>query len=53
MTHMTLADAPVAEYHPTYAAPRKPGTSAVVYCEGNFGGIDGKTASAFTTVVTS
>jgi uncharacterized NAD-dependent epimerase/dehydratase family protein len=45
MTHITLADAPVAEFHPTYTAPRKSGTSAVVYCEGNFGGIDGKTAN--------
>jgi hypothetical protein len=27
LTHMTLADAPVADYHSNYSAPRKSGTS--------------------------
>jgi uncharacterized NAD-dependent epimerase/dehydratase family protein len=45
-TYMTLRDATITEHQPNYLAPpQKPRASAVVYCEGNFGGIDGKTAN--------
>ena len=36
MSHFTSSD---------HSSTRAPGTSAVVYCEGNFGAIDGKTAN--------
>ena len=45
-TYMTLRDATITEHQPNYLAPpQKPRASAVAYCEGNFGGIDGKTAN--------